>query len=130
MEITILDGYYYTKEHEWVKIEGSKARIGISDYAQQKLGDITYVEPTENGKVSETVRLPDGHRVRQGGQRSLYAPVRYTGSLQRRPEGAPELVNKSPYGDGWIAEIELSDSSEVKNLMDAKTYKDYTAGLE
>jgi len=130
MDINVLEGYYYSKEHEWVKIEGSKAKIGISDYAQQKLGDITYIDPTEPGKKVKQFEFLTGIESVKAAS-DVYAPLSGTITASNVAlDDAPELVNKSCYGDGWIAEIEVADPGETKNLMDAAAYKKYTAGLE
>ena len=130
MEITVPDGYFFTKEHEWARIEGKKAKIGITDYAQQKLGDITYVEPTEAGKEVKQFGFLTGIESVKAAS-DIFAPLSgrisaFNGAL----EGAPELVNSSCYDGGWIAEIELSDPGETKELMDAAAYRAYAAGLE
>ncbi|HOT44529.1 MAG TPA: glycine cleavage system protein GcvH [Spirochaetota bacterium] len=130
MDITILEGYLYTKEHEWVRIEGPKAKIGISDYAQQKLGDITYIDPTEPGKKVKQFEFLTGVESVKAAS-DIYAPLSGTiTAFNTDLDDAPELVNKACYTDGWIAEIEVADPGETKNLMDAAAYKNYTAGLE
>lgn len=130
MKITVLDGYFYTKEHEWAKIEGNRARVGISDYAQQKLGDITYIDPTPIGKTVKQFDFLTGVESVKAAS-DIYAPLSgkitaFNDSLDE----APEMVNKSCYEDGWIAEIELSDPAETKNLMNAAQYREYAGGLE
>lgn len=130
MDISVMDGCYYTKEHEWVKIEGTKAKVGISDYAQQKLGDITFVEPVEIGRELKQFEYLTGIESVKAAS-DIFCPLSgkitaFNGAL----EDAPEAVNKSPYEEGWIAEIVFADPAEVKNLMDAKRYKEYAAGLE
>src|SRR4030042_6371658 len=130
MDITVLDEYFYTEEHEWAKIEGKRAKIGISDYAQQKLGDITYVEPAEIGKEVKQFEFLTGIESVKAAS-DIYAPlsgsvVSFNDALNK----APELVNKSCYDEGWIAEIELSDPEESENLMDAADYRKYAGGLE
>jgi glycine cleavage system H protein len=130
MNITVLDGYFFTKEHEWAKIEGKKARIGISDYAQQKLGDITYVDAPQIGKaVTQFDFLTGIESVKAASD--IYAPL--SGNITAFNDSldeAPELVNQSCYTDGWIVEIELSDPGETKNLMNAAQYREYAGGLE
>jgi glycine cleavage system H protein len=130
MEITVLDGYYYTREHEWVKIEGKKAKIGISDYAQHKLGDITFVDSPEIGKSLKQFDFLTGIESVKAAS-DIFSPLSGTVTAYNNAlEQAPELVNQSCYSDGWIAEIEISDPGETKNIMDAAAYKKYTAGLE
>lgn len=130
MNITVQDGYFYTKEHEWAKIEGARARVGISDYAQQKLGDITYVDPAQVGKPVKQFDFLTGIESVKAAS-DIYAPLSgkitaFNNSL----DDAPELINQSCYTDGWIAEIELADPSETKNLMTAAQYREYAGGLE
>jgi glycine cleavage system H protein len=130
MDISVPEGYYYSNEHEWAKVEGGTARMGITDYAQQKLGDITYVEPPEIGKEVAQFELLTGIESVKAAS-DIYAPLsgRIT-AFNDSLEQSPEIINKSPYEDGWIVEIELSDPKEVKNLMNAKGYKEYAGGLE
>ncbi len=130
MDITIQEEYFYTEEHEWALINGSSAKIGITDYAQQKLGDITYVEPPETGKKVKQFEFLTGIESVKAAS-DIFAPL--SGVITKvndKLTTAPELVNKSPYKDGWIVEIDISDAAEAKNLMDAKSYKAYAAGLE
>ena len=130
MDVTILDGYYYSKEHEWARIEGNRAKIGISDYAQHKLGDITFVDAPEIGKTVKQFDFLTGIESVKAAS-DIFAPL--SGKITAFNETldqAPELVNKSCYTDGWIAEVEISDPGETKNLMDAAAYRAYTAGLE
>ncbi len=126
----IPENLLYTKEHEWVLIEGNKGKIGITDFAQSHLGDITYVEvPEVNKEVKQFEGLATIDSVKAASD--IYAPlsgkvVEVNGGL----ESAPESVNKSPYGDGWIAVIEIRDGSEKSNLMDGKKYAEYVKKLE
>lgn len=130
MEINVLEGYLYTKEHEWAKVEGNKAKIGITDYAQQKLGDITYVEPPQVGKAVKQAEFLCGIESVKAAS-DIYSPLSGTITANNpRLDDTPELVNNSCYADGWIAEIELSDPSETGKLLDAKSYKQFAAGLE
>jgi glycine cleavage system H protein len=126
----IKEGYFYTKGHEWAKIDGNKARVGITDYAQSKLGDITYVDlPEADREVRQFDVLAAIESVKAASD--IYAPL--SGKViagNADLENAPELVNQSPYEDGWIAEIEIEDASETKNLMDFKAYESYATGLE
>lgn len=125
----IQDDLLYTKEHEWARIEGNKATVGISDYAQSHLGDVTYVELPEKGKSvkqSETLASIDSVKAAS----DIYAPM--SGAVSEVNEGlesAPESVNKDPYGAGWIAKIDIKDAGEKKNLMDSKAYEAYLKTL-
>ena len=130
MDIKVADGYLYTKEHEWAKIDGTKAKIGISDFAQHKLGDITYVELPEAGKKLKQSEVMSGIESVKAAT-DIYAPLSgKVTAVNNDLENAPELINQSPYENGWIAEIEISDLGETKKLMDSKAYKIYADGLE
>ena len=130
MDIKVEDGFLYTKEHEWAKIDGKKAKIGITDYAQHKLGDITYVELPEIGKKLKQSEIMSGIESVKAAT-DIYAPLSgNVSAVNNNLENAPELINQSPYEKGWITEIEMSDQGETKNLMDSKAYKKYADGLE
>jgi len=128
--MNILDNLLYTKEHEWILIEGNKGRIGITYYAQSHLGDITYIEPPEIGKeIKQFEVLASVESVKAASD--VYAPM--SGKVVQvndNLESSPESLNKSPYGDGWIAVIEIEDESEKTKLMDSKAYKEYLKTLE
>ena len=113
----------YTKEHEWIRVEGEEAVVGITDYAQSQLGDIVFVEcetvgdALEAGETFGTVEA--GKTVSD-----LYLPV--AGEVlefNEELEGEPELVNKDPYGRGWIVKIKISDETELDGLLNADAYK-------
>lgn len=128
--MNIKEGYFYTKEHEWVKLEGTKAKVGISDYAQHKLGDITFIDPPAKGKTVKQFDILSGIESVKAAS-DIFAPLSGTvEAFNKALESAPELVNKSPYEQGWIAEISVKDASETKNLMDSKAYSAFVAGLE
>ncbi len=126
----VKEGLLYTKEHEWIKVEGTAATIGISDYAQHKLGDITYVEPPQEGKTVKPGEVLTGIESVKAAS-DIYAPLegKITGA-NAALDAAPELVNKSPYEEGWIAKIELTGAASAANLMDAAAYAEYIKGLE
>jgi glycine cleavage system H protein len=118
----------YSSDHEWVRIEGTTATIGITEYAQDALGDVVFVEMPDPGlavaagesfsEVESTKSVSD-----------IYAPV--TGSIAEvnsELESQPELLNSDPYGAGWICRIEISDPSELDGLMDAEAYRALTEG--
>lgn len=113
----------YTKEHEWVAVEGSKARVGITDYAQDALGDIVYVQTPELGStVNASTACAEVESTKSVSD--IYAPVSGTIVEVNTALGdTPELLNQSPYGDGWIFVIEMSDSSEAEGLLDATAYR-------
>jgi glycine cleavage system H protein len=132
------EGQYYSREHEWVKREGNLARVGLTDYAQSKLGDIVYVELPELSKQVKQVAEPKTKEMEIGAAESIkavssiYAPV--SGAVKEVNEGLrdkPELLNTHPYDDGWICTIESGSlDQEFKGLMDAKAYSDYIKKLE
>ena len=112
----------YTEDHEWVRIEGNIAVCGISDYAQEQLGDVVYVELPEVGRV---VSAKDEIAV------DIYAPV--TGEVVEvndAVDGDPETVNRDALGEGWLFKIKLTDTGEADSLMDEASYEDYIAGLD
>jgi glycine cleavage system H protein len=116
------DELYYTKDHEWIRIEGDIATVGITDFAQKELGDIVYVEVETVGKdLSSGAVFGTVEAVKTVSD--LYLPVNGT-ILELNPAlaNAPELVNTDPYGDGWMVKIKMTDKDDVKTLLDAKAY--------
>ena len=113
----------YTKEHEWIRVEGEEAVVGITDYAQSQLGDIVFVECETVGdalEAGETFGTVEAVKTVS----DLYLPV--AGEVlefNEELEGEPELVNKDPYGKGWIAKIKISDETELDGLLNADAYK-------
>jgi glycine cleavage system H protein len=117
----------YSKEHEWVLVEGSVATVGITDYAQDQLGDIVFVElPAVGDKVSKEDAFGVVESVKAVSD--IYAPV--SGKVVEvnddLPEN-PEMLNEDPYGDGWIIKIEMNDPEELQDLMTATEYEEYVA---
>ena len=114
----------YTAEHEWVKADGeAPARVGITDFAQDALGDIVYVQLPEVGSV---VRAGDacGELESTKSVSDLFAPVNGTvTAVNEALADQPDLVNSDPYGEGWLLDIEVEDAAEVAALMDAETYQ-------
>jgi glycine cleavage system H protein len=112
----------YTKEHEWILIEGNKAKIGITDFAQKELGDIVYLDiNTQGKKVAQNEIFGTIEAVKTVSD--LYMPV--TGTIigmNAVLEADPQLVNTDPYGAGWMVEIELADESELAGLLSADDY--------
>jgi glycine cleavage system H protein len=117
------EGLRYSAEHEWVRVDGGVAEVGISDFAQDNLGDIVYVQPPEVGatltraaacsEVESTKSVSD-----------IYAPVSGTVvAVNEKLVNTPELVNSDPYGEGWMFRVELSDPAELDTLMDAAAYQ-------
>lgn len=113
----------YTKEHEWIRIEGDTATIGITDWAQGELGDIVFVELPEIGaEVAQMEAFGTIEAVKAVSE--LYAPV--SGRVVEVNGGLdddPMVVNRDPYGDGWMIRIELTDASQVEQLLTADSYK-------
>ena len=114
----------YTKEHEWVRDEGhGRVRVGITDYAQEALGDVVYVDVPEVG-TAVSADQPFSEVESTKSVSDVYAPV--TGIVSERNqllEARPELVNEEPYGDGWIAVLEMSDAGGLEGLMNAAAYR-------
>lgn len=112
----------YSKEHEWVRVEGNKAYIGITDFAQSELGDIVFVELPEVGdEVEQNESFGSVESVKTVSE--LYAPV--SGKVLEVNSGLedePELVNSSPYEQGWMIVVEMADASQVEDLMSAEEY--------
>ncbi|MGH3649191.1 MAG: glycine cleavage system protein GcvH [Acidimicrobiia bacterium] len=117
----------YTDEHEWVRVVGdTRVRIGITDYAQDQLGDVVYIELPEPGKeVSKDDLVVEIESTKSVGE--VYAPFAGTiATVNEAVAGSPELVNTSPYEDGWLVEIEVSGEISTEDLLDAAAYKDLT----
>ena len=114
----------YTKDHEWAKIEGDMATVGITDYAQGELGDVVFVELPEVGsKVTKGETFGTIEAVKAVAD--LFAPV--SGEVvEVNPtlESAPETVNQDPYGEGWMIKIKMENTDEVNDLLDAEKYKE------
>ena len=114
----------YTEDHEWLRVEGDFAYVGITDFAQGELGDIVYIDISSEGED-----LPQGEvfgsveAVKTVAD--LFMPVSgEVVEINELLEGEPELVNSDPYGDGWMVKIKLSDAAELAELMDASTYQE------
>ncbi|MEK6545821.1 MAG: glycine cleavage system protein GcvH [Nitrospinota bacterium] len=119
------DDILYTKEHEWVRIENGKARIGITDYAQKELGDIVFVELPEVGS-EVTAMEPLGVVESVKTVSDIYSPV--SGKvleINDELESIPELVNSSPYEKGWMIVVKMNDKEELKELLSAEIYTKY-----
>lgn len=119
------DDIKYHKEHTWVKVSGNKAKVGITFYAQESLGDIVYIETVESDTSSEAgTELTQIESTKATS--AVISPVSGT-VLEFNEElaDAPEVINEDPYGKGWIAVIEMSDDSEIGSLMDAGEYEKY-----
>ena len=113
----------YSKDHEWIRPDGENVQIGITDFAQQELGDIVYVELPETGqqvKAGDTLGTIESVKAVS----EIYAPVSGTvESINESLDDAPESVNNDPHGDGWYCTIKLADTGELEKLMDATGYE-------
>ena len=120
---------HYTKDHEWVRIEGDTATVGITDYAQGQLGDVVFVEVPEAGK-----------QLSRGGEAAVVESVKAASDVYSPVGGEvvegnqalvddPSLVNSDPEGEGWFFRIRLADNHEVNELMSAEQYREYCEGL-
>jgi glycine cleavage system H protein len=120
---------YYTREHEWVRVEGDAATVGITDFAQGQLGDVVFVEVPEAGRaVSRGGEAAVVESVKAASD--VYAPV--SGTVTEGNQALvddPALVNTDPEGEGWFFKLTLSDNHELSDLMNAEQYKDYCASL-
>ncbi len=120
---------YYTKDHEYIRIEGDTGTMGISDYAQSQLGDVVFVELPKQGKsLAKGAEAAVVESVKAASE--VYAPVSgdviaVNGDL----EGTPGTINEDPEGKGWFAKIKLSNPAELKDLMNAADYKSYLASI-
>jgi len=119
----VRDGLRYSKDHEWVKVEGGNARVGISDHAQHQLTELAFIQlPTVGQKLKKGEVLGIVESVKNTAD--VYAPVSGEVVEVNSPlEDDPQVINKSPYDNGWIAVIKMSDASEVNGMMDAAAYK-------
>jgi glycine cleavage system H protein len=120
------DDLKYTEQHEWARVEGKVVRVGITDFAQDALGDVVYVDVPEVGTSVEAGQ-PFGEVESTKSVSDVYAPV--SGRvIERNVELAdsPQLVNESPYRDGWMIAIEAVDVSQLEGLLDAAAYRGFT----
>jgi glycine cleavage system H protein len=121
------NNYRYTKEHEWVRLDGSTATVGITDYAQHALGDVVYVElPKLGAKLAAGKSFGTVESVKAVSE--IYAPV--TGEVTETNASlgsAPELINTDPHGQGWLIKVKGADASQLEGLMDAAAYQTYVA---
>ena len=121
--MNIPDNLKYTKDHEWLKIDGDEATIGITDFAQGELGDIVFVEiETEGEQLAKEEVFGTIEAVKTVSD--LFMPV--TGEvtvINQKLEDTPELINQDPYGEGWLIKIKMEDAGNLEGLMDAESYK-------
>ncbi len=125
MAYKVIEGLYYSKDDEWAKADGDIVTIGITDYAQDKLGDIVYLEEVEKGKkikAGEAFTTIESVKAAS----DIFSPV--SGEVVEINEEVfknPSIINKDPYGKGWMVKIKMENPDELKNLMDAKQYSEY-----
>ncbi len=119
------DNIHYTKDHEWISVEGDTGTVGITDFAQEQLGDVVHVQlPRVGEKFSAHDTFGEVESVKTFSE--LYTPV--SGEIIETNQAladSPELVNSSPYGDGWMIKVKLSDSGEVDSLLSSTEYEDF-----
>ena len=127
--MNVPDGFLYTKEHEWVSIEGNQAKMGITDYAQASLGDITFVElPNKNTECAQFKQIATVESVKAASD--IYAPLSgKVVQINEEVQNKPELLNQSSYEQGWFLAIEISDIKEKENLMSSQEYKKFLEGI-
>ncbi len=113
----------YTKEHEWARVEGARVRVGITDFAQDALGDVVYVDLPEIG-AKVVAAQPFGEVESTKSVSDVFSPVGGT-IVERNPlvDDRPELVNEQPYGDGWLVVLEPDDPEALERLLDAAAYR-------
>lgn len=116
----------YSSDHEWIRVDGTTATIGITEYAQDALGDVVFVDvPESSTDVSAGESFTEVESTKSVSD--IYAPVSGTiGEVNTRLEDQPELLNTDPYGDGWICSIQMNDTSQLDQLMDAASYSALT----
>ncbi len=117
----------FSRDHEWARLTGSTVRIGITDYAQDALGDVVYVDLPSVGSTIEA-GAPLGEVESTKSVSEIYAPVSGTVvAVNSELSGSPESINSDPYGGGWICEIEVTSAGAVDDLLSADAYRDLTA---
>jgi glycine cleavage system H protein len=124
------DNLLYTKEHEWIKVEGKVGTIGITLYAQEALGDIVFVELPEEGEHFDAGDVL-GTIESVKAVSDIYIPI--SGSIREvnaALEDQPEVVNSDPYGEGWICKVSIDDESELEDLMEADDYQEFLKEVE
>ncbi len=119
----------YTQKHEWVLVKGSSATVGITDYAQGALGDITFVELPKTGKVvKQFEELSVVESVKAAND--IFSPLSgKISEVNSALENSPELLNKDPYGEGWICKLEDINTQEIDNLLSKEKYEKFVQGL-
>jgi len=121
--MNIPENLKYTKDHEWIRVEGDEAYVGITDYAQGELGDIVFIEiETEGEKLAKEEVFGTIEAVKTVSD--MFMPIGgEVIEVNDKLEESPEVVNKDPYGDGWLIKIKITDVAELEELLDAAAYK-------
>jgi glycine cleavage system H protein len=122
------DELRYTKEHEWARVEGERVRVGITDFAQDALGDVVYVDlPAVGTRVNAAESVGELESTKSVSE--MYAPIGgVVSAVNEALTDNPQLLNEDPYGEGWLIEIEPSDIAELERLLDADAYRTLTEG--
>ena len=127
--MAVKEGLRYTKDHEWIKVDGDTGTIGITDYAQEQLGEIVFVELPQVGKefaAHKEISVVESSKAAG----DVYCPVAgKVTEVNSELESKPELVNQDCYGAGWICRLKITDAKALGNLMDAKRYEEYLKTL-
>ena len=125
----VVDGLLYTEQHEWAKIEGTIATVGITDYAQQMLGEIVFAELPALDKIfkfEDEIAMVESTKAAS----DVYSPVNgKVVEVNSQLESNPELINEDCYNGGWICRMEITDTKSIKKLMDSKQYEEFLKGL-
>jgi len=125
----VVEGLLYTKEHEWAKVEDGIATVGITDYAQQMLGEIVFVELPALGKQYQShneIAVVESSKAAS----DVYSPAAGTIiEVNSTLQSEPELINKACYTDGWLCKLQITDDKSIEGLMDSKQYQKFLKGL-
>jgi glycine cleavage system H protein len=126
--MNVPDDLRYSTDHEWIRVDGTKVRIGITDYAQDALGDVVFVQVPDVGtEVGAGAGISEVESTKSVSD--IYAPVAGTiVEVNADLDASPERVNADPYGDGWICTIEVADPTSLDGLLDAEAYRKLTEG--
>lgn len=126
--MNVPDDLRYSTDHEWIRVDGTKVRIGITDYAQDALGDVVFVQVPDLGtEVGAGAAISEVESTKSVSD--IYAPVAGTiVEVNADLDAIPERINTDPYGDGWICTIEMADPASIEGLLDAEAYRKLTEG--
>lgn len=126
--MNIQDNLKYTKDHEWILVDGDEATIGITDFAQGELGDIVFVEVETVGEALDKEEV-FGTIEAVKTVSDLFMPISgEVVAFNEELEGTPELINQDPYGNGWIVKVKISDAAEIDDLLSSEAYKNMVEG--